>query len=134
MRKLKTSLLWLCGILAPLSWGGVGGGLVSCSDFFDQESDHVVYAEKDHLTNWPDTVYSVMGILNKLQAVADRTILLGEVRGDLVELTDNASADLRELAPFSTSPATTMPSSTTATTSSSMPTPPCAATVTSTSS
>ena len=101
MRKLKTSLLWLCGILAPLTWGGVGGGLVSCSDFFDQESDHVVYAEKDHLTNWPDTVYSVMGILNKLQAVADRTILLGEVRGDLVELTDNASADLRELATFS---------------------------------
>ena len=74
---------------------------VACSDFFDQESDHVVYAEKDHLTNWPDTVYSVMGILNKLQAVADRTILLGEVRGDLVELTDKASADLRELATFS---------------------------------
>ncbi len=80
---------------------GIAATTTSCSDFFEQESDHVVYAEKDHLTNWPDTVYSVMGILNKLQAIADRTILLGEVRGDLVELTDKASKDLRELATFS---------------------------------
>jgi hypothetical protein len=75
----------------------------SCDDFFDQESNDVLYAEKDHLGNAVDTIYSVTGILNKLQALADRTILLGEVRGDLVDLTNVASNDLRELATFSVS-------------------------------
>ena len=104
MKRIKTSLLGLCGILAPLSWVGVGGGLLcSCSDFFEQESDRVIYADKDHLTNWPDTVSSVTGILNKLQVIADRTILFGEVRGDLVSLTSTANADLRELANFTVS-------------------------------
>ena len=73
---------------------------VACSDFFDQESDNVIYSSEEHLNNWPDSVYSVMGILNKMQVIADRTILLGEVRADLVSLTSNASADLRELANF----------------------------------
>jgi hypothetical protein len=41
-----------------------------------------------------------MGIFNKMQVIADRTVLLGEVRGDLVTLTNDASADLRELANF----------------------------------
>ncbi len=35
-RKIRNSFLWLCGILAPLAWGGVGGGLLtSCTDFDD---------------------------------------------------------------------------------------------------
>ena len=91
--------------LAGRSWGVslLVAGLVlsSCSDFFEQESESVVYSGEEHLTNWSDSVYSVMGILGKMQAIADRTILLGEVRGDLVTLTPNASADLRELANFS---------------------------------
>ena len=85
----------------------VGGSLsmtfTSCSDFFDQESDQVIYSDKDHLNNWADTVYSVMGVLSKLQVVADRTILLGEVRGDLVSLTSDASNDLRQIAAFGVS-------------------------------
>ncbi len=75
----------------------------SCEDFFKQESDDVLYADKEHLNNAVDTIYSVTGILNKLQVLADRTILLGEVRGDLVDLTSVASNDLRELANFSVS-------------------------------
>ncbi len=39
-RKIRTSFLWLCGILAPLPWGGVGGGLLcSCSDFDDYNTE-----------------------------------------------------------------------------------------------
>lgn len=75
--------------------------LTACSDFFEQDSDHVIYADKDHLNNATDTIYSVTGIQNKLQAIADRTILLGEVRGDLVDVTSHASADLRQLSNFS---------------------------------
>lgn len=72
----------------------------SCADFFEQDSDHVVFADKDHLNNATDTIYSVIGILNKLQAVADRTILLGEARADLMDVTANTNADLRDLALF----------------------------------
>ena len=75
-------------------------GFVSCADFFDQDSDHVIFADQDHLNNATDTIYSVTGILNKLQALADRTILLGEVRGDLVDVTAATSNDLREVAQF----------------------------------
>lgn len=75
-------------------------GMTSCSDFFDQQSEHVIFTEKDHLHNATDTIYSVTGILNKLQAIADRTIVLGEVRGDLVDITNTATSDLRDVALF----------------------------------
>lgn len=76
------------------------GAFSSCADFFEQESEDVLYAEREHLNNAVDTIYSVTGILQKLQALADRTILLGEVRGDLVSLTNQASSDLRDMANF----------------------------------
>mgnify|MGYP002854574028 CR=1 FL=1 len=38
-RKIRTSLLWLCGILAPLSWGGGGGGLLTSCNPEPDESD-----------------------------------------------------------------------------------------------
>ena len=87
------------GLVAAL-FGGTATVITSCSDFFDQESDHVIYAENEHLNNAVDSVYSMTGILSKLQVIADRTILLGEVRADLVDLTTYAAADLRELADF----------------------------------
>jgi len=73
---------------------------VSCEDFFDQESDHVMFVENQRLDNATDTIYSVTGILRKLQALADRTILLGEARADLVDVTDATSSDLRDVALF----------------------------------
>ena len=75
-------------------------GMASCSDFFDQESEHVIFAEENHLDNSNDSIYSVIGVLNKLQAIADRTVLLGEVRGDLVDITATANSDLRDMALF----------------------------------
>ena len=91
----------MLAIIAPLTLGWLGGGLLtSCEKFFDQESTDVLNADKDHLNNSVDTVYSVTGIMNKLQVIADRTILLGEVRGDLVDVTSTASSDLRDVANF----------------------------------
>ena len=79
------------------------GVLSSCDEFFKQESDDVLYADKEHLDNAVDSVWSVTGILKKLQALGDRTVLLGEVRGDLVTLTQTANSDLRQLANFEVS-------------------------------
>ena len=91
---------FLCGCLV---FCGMTATFSSCDDFFDMQSDDVLYADQEHLDNAVDTIYSVTGILTKLQTLADRTILLGEVRGDLVDLTNAASDDLRELATFSVS-------------------------------
>ena len=79
------------------------GGMTSCADFFNQESEHVVFADNHYLDNATDSIYSVIGILNKLQAIGDRTILLGEVRGDLVDITSDANSDLRDMALFNIS-------------------------------
>jgi hypothetical protein len=74
--------------------------LTSCDDFFNQESNDVLYANQEHLDNAVDSAWSVVGILGKLQLVADRTVVLGEVRGDLVDLSPTASKDLRDVANF----------------------------------
>ncbi len=89
------------GVAAMLCLGSAVAGVTSsCADFFEPESDRIIYADKDHLNNATDTIYSVTGILGKLQALGDRTILLGEVRGDLVDINTTTSADLRDVALF----------------------------------
>lgn len=74
--------------------------VTSCDDMLETESDLYIYADGDNLSDATDTIYSMVGILNKLQPLADRTVLLGEVRGDLVDLTPYASTDLQQLASF----------------------------------
>ena len=75
---------------------------ISCSDMLETESELVEY-EKDNTLNHPtDSLYSVMGIINRMQIIADRTVLLGEVRADLMSVTDAASSDLKRLAAFDT--------------------------------
>ena len=45
-----------------------------------------------------DTLYQMMGIVKRMQSLADRTILLGEIRADLVDVDQaRASADLKAL-------------------------------------
>lgn len=78
----------------------ISTSFVSCSGMLDQESDLVRFADKDVLSNATDTIYFVTGIMKKMQALADRTVVLGEVRGDLVEVNNYASSDIREVAQF----------------------------------
>lgn len=72
----------------------------SCSDFLNQDSERVIIADHNHLTQAEDTLYSVVGIINKMQTLADRTILLGELRGDLLDVNTHTAADLRDIAMF----------------------------------
>lgn len=72
----------------------------SCEDMLDKGNSYVIYADTEHLTSSSDTVTSVVGILNKLQAIAVRTNLIGEVRADLVTMKENATLDLKSLANF----------------------------------
>ena len=72
----------------------------SCADMLETSSELVEF-EKDNTLNHPtDSLYSVMGVINRLQTIADRSVLLGEVRSDLVTTTPAANADLKRLAAF----------------------------------
>ena len=77
--------------------------LTSCSDMLETESELVEFEKENTLDHPTDSVYSVMGIINKMQLIADRTVLLGEVRADLVTTTEAANADLKRLASFNLS-------------------------------
>ena len=70
----------------------------SCSNLLETNSELVEFEEDNTLNHPTDSVYSVMGIINRMQIIADRVVLLGEVRGDLVTTTEAASADLKRLA------------------------------------
>ncbi len=74
--------------------------LTSCSSMLETESDLVEFEEDNTLNHATDSVYSVMGIINRMQIIADRVVLLGEVRGDLIEATPAATTDLKHLSAF----------------------------------
>ena len=85
--KLKSIIA--CGLLLL----GVGAATTSCEDMFTAENSLVTtdLAPKD-------TLYQMMGIVKRMQKLADRTVLLGEIRADLVEVDPlHASADIQEL-------------------------------------
>lgn len=92
--RFKVSSLGLAfGLAAGLS-------LASCEDMLNPESDLVMYQEYNKLNTSNDTLYSVVGAFRLMEEVADRTNLLGEVRADLVTVTESASKDLKDLANF----------------------------------
>ena len=77
--------------------------LTSCDDMLDMGNDDVMYGDENHLTEGNDTVNSFVGILAQLQKIAVRTNLFGELRGDLVGVSNTAHADLKEIASFTVS-------------------------------
>lgn len=86
MKKISVSCLFLATFL-----------LFSCDDIFDNTSSYVSTEDNNTLSSAADTVYSVIGILGKVQAIADRTVLFGDLRADLVDENDYTESDLREL-------------------------------------
>ena len=100
MKKIQTSIKAFASKTMAMGYCLLAIGMVSCSDMLEPESDLVEYAEDHTLNHATDSVYSVMGIINSLQTVADRSVLLGAARGDLMTVTDDASADLKHLAAF----------------------------------
>jgi len=78
--------------------------LGSCQDMLNSNSDRLMF-ENEHQLNSPnDSIYSFIGILSQLQKVGERYVLLGELRGDLMNVTENAPVALKEIAGFISSP------------------------------
>lgn len=74
--------------------------LSACQGMFDLESNQVIFSDDNKLNSTSDSMFSVVGIINRMQHIADKTILLGELRGDLVDLTQSASVDLQQICNF----------------------------------
>ena len=75
------------------------GVTTSCEDMFNIESNRVVLNHEINSTS--DSVYSTLGVLQCMRKVADRYVILGEVRGDMAQIDDEvAKTSLRNLANF----------------------------------
>jgi hypothetical protein len=81
---------------------------MSCGKMLEMDSEMVEFADDNKLDTPEDTLYSVMGIIRQMQVIADRTMLLGELRGDLMQLTDRASTDLQKVVAVPASDETTI--------------------------
>ncbi len=72
----------------------------SCGDMLDTDSEIVEFEENNHLNSVSDTVYSVLGIINRIQVIAERNALIGDVHSDLIATTGKTSTDLKALSDF----------------------------------
>jgi len=93
---MKSKYIYRAIIALTLPLWGLGS-FTSCTE---ADSELVAFVEDNNLDMPTDTVNSLIGIIGKLQKIADRTILLGELRGDLTVLTEHATLDLQAIANF----------------------------------
>lgn len=81
----------------------MGVAVSSCEDMLETKSDDYIMEDDMHLNTANDSLYSVMGILAQQQRLAERYVLFGELRGDLVEVPATANYSLQEIAQFNVS-------------------------------
>lgn len=78
-------------------------GFVSCKKHFDLQPQTELAAGQMY-RNVFDANAAVMGIYGKFMGLADRYIILNELRGDLLQYTENADQYLREISNHNVSP------------------------------
>jgi hypothetical protein len=72
----------------------------ACEDMLDANSDRLVF-EEDYVINDPnEAFYALSGVMAEMQAIGDRYVLLGELRGDLMTASEQASVALQEINKF----------------------------------
>jgi hypothetical protein len=72
----------------------------ACQGMLETDSNRLVSDDDYQLTNPEDPYATIAGILTELQQVADRYVLLGELRGDLMNTSTGAVFDLQEVNNF----------------------------------
>lgn len=75
--------------------------MVSCDGLLNVNSEQYTFDEQYRMGSESDSLYAFVGILSKLQLLGDRYVLLGELRGELMETSDDASRFLKEINEFS---------------------------------
>lgn len=73
----------------------------SCADYFNPDQE--IYITEDKLDDWSDFRSLELGLYGLQQNLAEQLIVLGELRGDLLTITENADEDLVEIYNFNPS-------------------------------
>ena len=76
--------------------------LASCKDFFDPEQKLVVNEDELYI-DWFEYRSVAMGMYSVQQELVEQLFMLGELRGDLVTITENANEDMVEIYNFNIS-------------------------------
>ncbi|WP_375722302.1 hypothetical protein [Saccharicrinis sp. FJH54] len=86
MKKIKYAIVLISGLVL----------LQSCSDFFNTNPDDLLLGE-DYISSNDELYSGYMGVAAKVAGVADKAVILSELRGDLLEPTENAPQGLWEI-------------------------------------
>lgn len=87
---MKKIILFLIGVVTL--------GTTSCSDMLDSDSERQLFDPEMNAKT--DSIYYALGILQGMQQLADQYMFQGELRGDLVDVTEYTDKNLKELASF----------------------------------
>jgi len=74
----------------------------SCQDMLETDSSRLAFESDNQLNNTNDLFYTISGILSEVQKIGDKYVLFGELRGDLMTISENASISLKEINEFQT--------------------------------
>lgn len=86
--NIRKSIIWV--LLSVFT-------LTACNDILDVDSDRQVFENEYDMGMANDSLYSMFGVLSQLQKLADNYTLLGELRGDLINVTPKADQSLNEI-------------------------------------
>lgn len=81
-----------------------GAMLISCEGILNLDSERIVFVDEYDMAASNDTLYSIFAVFTQLQNIADSYVLLGELRGDLMEVDSKANRFLKEIYNFNVSP------------------------------
>ena len=90
--SMRRSFL-LCGI-ATITFA-----LAGCSRYFEVDTNDILL-DKDYVKESNELYSGYMGVASKMQAIADQTVFLSDLRTDLLEPTVNAPQELWDLYNF----------------------------------
>lgn len=82
----------------------IGSVLISCDNMLEPDSDRVVFTNEFDMKATNDSLYSMFGVFTQLEKIVDNYVLLGELRGDLMDVDSKANLYLKEINNFSISP------------------------------
>ena len=77
-----------------------GSLCTSCTDFFETDSDGVLKTEGQRYQDETTARAGLFGLLQGLQRIGDNYVIMGELRGDLMDVTENSSQELRDISRF----------------------------------
>lgn len=72
----------------------------ACDTLLDVDSDRHIFEDDYGMKSSNDTLYSMFGVYSQLQKLADSYVILGELRGDLMDVDQTANRFLKEVNNF----------------------------------